>query len=57
MKNKSNNTKIATKGDVKELKSEIALVRLDMKDMEQVLDDKNRKYKDEILTKIDGVMG
>ncbi len=45
---------LATK---KELKAEIALVRLDMKDMEERLDDKNRKYKDEILTKIDSFAG
>ena len=50
MSNKSNNTKTATKSD-------IALVRLDMKDMEQRIDDKNRGYKDEILTGLDEVMG
>jgi len=45
------------KSDVKGLKGEIALVRLDMKGMEQRLDDKSRKYKDEILTKIDSFAG
>ncbi len=53
--------KFATKEELlvtkKELKAEIAFVRLDMKDMEERLDDKNRKYKDEILTKIDSFAG
>ena len=55
------NNQPATRGDIKklatkaELKSEIALVRLDMKDMEERLDEKNKGYRDEILTKMDGI--
>lgn len=60
MKDRSNNTKSASKSDVQELKkyikTEIALVKLDMKDVEQSLDDKNRQYKDEILTGLDEIM-
>lgn len=45
------------KNDVKDLKSDNALTRLEMKFMEQRIDEKNKRYKDEILDGLDEVMG
>lgn len=55
------NNQPATKEDIKklatkaELKSEIALLRLDMKDAFDRHEEKHREYRDEILTKMDGI--
>lgn len=51
------------KGDIKalgevfekKLKSEIALVRLDVKEAFEKHEEKHREYRDEILTKMDGI--
>ena len=45
------------KSDMRDLKSDNALTRLEMKFMEQRIDEKNKRYKDEVLDGLDEVIG
>lgn len=63
MPKKSKKSQLVTKRDLdkfatkKELKSEIALVRLDIKSAFERHEEKHKEYRDEILTKMDEVIG
>lgn len=54
MNSKSNNNQLATKKDLKVLEG---LIKLDMKEAFERHEEKHKEYRDEILTKMDKVMG